>query len=141
MAVGQKVCRCPHQTTRSGRVGPAQSALGRLKVCLIHRYDYYVPLSPVVMLKLDGPRYGPNAHDPNAPEPIGTRTRQDFSLWETSFARHLVTLSATGYLYGLGPIINARCTDFCLRAIQQKSIAFNDEFLGFDTRHSADHGI
>jgi hypothetical protein len=22
-----------------------------------------------------------------------------------------------------------------------KSIAFNDEFLGFDTRHSADHGI
>jgi len=85
----------------------------------IHRFDYYVPLSPVVMLKLDGPRYGPNAHDPNAPEPIGTRTRQDFSLWETSFARHLVTSSATGYLYGLGPIINARSTDSCLRAIQQ----------------------
>jgi hypothetical protein len=65
----------------------------------------FMPLSSRVLLKI-GPGFIPDA----SPQ----RLRKDFTSWETSFVRHLVTRDATRFLYGLGPYVPRECASTCL---------------------------
>ena len=94
--------------------------------------DYFVPLSPKVLLKIE--------HRPDNEErggelkPRGERRRNDFSEWEISFARHVVTQHAIRYLYGEGPIVPRDCAASCLERIGKAQLEFAIRYLGFDPR-------
>jgi hypothetical protein len=94
--------------------------------------DYFVPLSPKVLLKIEHRPY--NEHPDGELQRRGGRCRNDFSAWEISFARHLVTQSATRYLYGDGPVIPRDCAASCLERIRNAQLEFAILYLGFDPR-------
>jgi hypothetical protein len=59
-------------------------------------YDWYVPLAPEVLLKIE--------HTWDFDPPFAHRRHRDFSAWEASVARHIVAAHATRRLYGDQPL-------------------------------------
>jgi len=92
---------------------------------------YFIPLSPRVLLKIDR---RPDKKDREKLQPQGERCHKDFSEWEISFARHIMTYDAIRYLYGEGPIIRRECAVSCLERIGHTQLEFAIRYLGFDPR-------
>lgn len=74
---------------------------------------YFLPLSPTVLLRI-----GPGLAEGSQP----ARVRKDFSVWETSFARHVVSENASRFLYGPGPYLPKGCATYCLRRIDKQRV-------------------
>ncbi len=72
---------------------------------------YVFPLSPHVLMRIDPMGYETEV------EPKGPRERMDFSPWETSFARHVVTNDATRFIYGTTSPVPRDCASSCLKRI------------------------
>lgn len=94
-------------------------------------FTYFVPLSPKVLLKIER---RPDQKDKDKPRLRGERHRNDFSEWEISFARHIMTQDAVRYLYGEGPIVPRDCAASCLERIGKAQMEFAIRYLGFDPR-------
>jgi hypothetical protein len=94
-------------------------------------FTYFVPLSPVVLLEI---KRRPRQKGNKKPKPRGERQRGDFSGWEISFARHVVTNDARRYLFGEGPMIPKDCADSYLERIDRVRLEFAVRYLGFDPR-------
>lgn len=94
-------------------------------------FTYFVPLSPKVLLKIER---RPDQKDKDELQPRGERCHNDFSEWEISFARHVVTQDAIRYLYGEGPIVPRDCAASCLDRIGKAQMEFAIRYLGFDPR-------
>lgn len=94
-------------------------------------FAYFVPLSPRVLLRIDR---RPDKKDNAKLQPQGERCHKDFSEWEISFARHVVTNDAIRYLYGEGPIVPRDCAASCLQRIGEAQLEFAVRYLGFDPR-------
>jgi len=74
---------------------------------------YFLPLAPLVLLQI-GPRF--------AEEGQPKRVVKDFTAWETSFARHIVSKGASRFLYGPGPYLAKECAAACLSRLDQERI-------------------
>ena len=92
---------------------------------------YFVPLSPKVLLKIER---RPDQKDNEPFQPCGDRQHSDFSEWEISFARHVVSRDALRYLYGEGMVVNRECAIGCLERIGRAQLEFAMRYLGFDPR-------
>jgi hypothetical protein len=108
------------------------------KVGAFSSFDYFVPLSPGVLLKLDR---RPDSDKDEVLKPQGDRRHRDYSSEEISFARHVVTLNATRYLFGEGLIVPRDCAIGCIKRIDQAKVKFAMQYLGFDPRPPAGLGF
>ena len=80
-------------------------------------YEYYLALSPNVLLKI-GRRRGSAA--PVTPASLeGQRVCRDFKPWEVSLARHIVTSQASRFLYGAARHVDRTCATTCLENIDR----------------------
>lgn len=74
-------------------------------------HTYYFPLSPEVLFSagphLSGSKKGP-------------RCAPDFSPWETSLARHLITANSNRHLFGRGPYVSRECAGSCLERLSRE---------------------
>ena len=87
-------------------------------------FDYFIPLSPRVMLRLDRRPF-------ESRSPQGERRSKDYSPWEASLARHVITWGATSYLYGTGPVVPPDCAVQCLARIHNRVIKTAITSLGY----------
>lgn len=94
-------------------------------------FTYFMPLSPRVLLKIDR---RPDRKGDKELQPCGERRRCDFSEWDISFARHVVTNDAIRYLFGERPIVPKDCAASCLERIDRAKLEFAVHYLGFDPR-------
>jgi hypothetical protein len=94
-------------------------------------FTYFVPLSPVVLLKIER---RPCQKSNKKLQPCGERRHADFSDWEISFARHVVTNDAMRYLFGEGPIVPKDCAASCLERIGRAKLEFAVHYLSYDPR-------
>ena len=78
--------------------------------------DYYIPLCPNVLFYIG---HRPHNEDSKSEAWLGERRYKDFSKGEVSFARHVVTLGATRFLYGNGSIVPRECSKSCLAQIDE----------------------
>lgn len=92
-------------------------------------FTYFVPLSPKVLLKIER---RPDRKDNEELQPHGERRRSDFSEWEISFARHVVTQNARRYLYGEGPVVPRDCANSCLERINRAKLECAIRYLEFN---------
>jgi len=82
-------------------------------------FTYYVPLSPQILLTI---KRRPHRKDKEEPKPRGERLSQEYSQWEISFARHVVTSDAMKYLYGDSTIVPRDCAISCLKRINRAKL-------------------
>ncbi len=71
-------------------------------------FENFIPLSANLILKI-GPGW--------KAEGTTGRERKDFTYWETSFARHVITREASRFLFGRGPYVPPECAIGCLKRI------------------------
>ena len=89
-------------------------------------HTYIYPLSPQVLMWIDPLPYSKHS------QPRGARTRKDFSEWETSFARHVITRSATRFVYGTKSPLSRECAISCLERIDWSKGRDAVHLQGFD---------
>ena len=87
-------------------------------------FQYYFPLSPDVLMRID-----PLGDEPS---PRGPRSNGAISEFETSFARHLVTLDAVRFLYGAPPYVDTSCAKSCIDRISKTRLAIAMQYNNFD---------
>ncbi len=75
-------------------------------------FRYFMPLSSRLILAI-GPGLDPDARP---------RYRKDFTWWETSFARHVITREASRFLFGRGPYVSQECAVGCLERIDTAKV-------------------
>lgn len=92
-------------------------------------YIYYLPLSPNTLLKIERRIDIEGQKDI---EPAGERRLKDYSLWEASFARHVISSNATRFLYGEGSKVTKAWADAWLRSIDQANVEFAIRYQGFN---------
>lgn len=92
---------------------------------------YFIPLSPKVLLNIERRR---DKDDNKELQSRGERMCKDFSEWDISFTKHIITTEATRYLYGEGSIVDKRCAYNCIKRIEQAQVEFAVNYLGFDPR-------
>ena len=93
-------------------------------------FHYFLPLSPELLLKIER---RPDSDDSDTGEsPWGERRKKDFSEWETSMARHIISRDASRYLYGDGLVVPKQCAVSCLDRIELAMQGFAATYLGFD---------
>ncbi len=93
-------------------------------------FHYYLPLSSTLLLKIErGP--GPDDLDKEA-SPWGERRKKDFSEWEISMARHIISRDASRYLYGEGLVVSKQCAVSCLDRIERSTREFAAKYLDYD---------
>lgn len=93
-------------------------------------FQYFVPLSPEVLLKIER-RSDTTDLDKHA-SPWGERRKKDFSEWEISMARHIISRDAFRYLYGDGMIVRRQCAASCLNRIESAIREFAAKYMGYD---------
>ena len=76
-------------------------------------FRYFIPLSSRLILTI-GPGFDPEPRQ---------RYRQDFTFWETSLARHVVTREASRFLIGCGPYVLPQCARECLQRIVSAKVS------------------
>ena len=80
--------------------------------------DYFLPLSPEILLKIER---RPDKADTNQECSCrGDRRKKDFSKWEVSMARHIISRSASRYLYGDGIVISKQDAELHLVRIEEE---------------------
>lgn len=84
---------------------------------------YYLPLSTRVLFNTD-----PKLH----PSGVGKREYLDFSEWETSFARHVVTRAASRFLFGPAPYVQRDWAISWLRRIDAIKVQDAIRLQGFN---------
>ncbi len=89
--------------------------------------DYYIPLSPAVLLRMQ-----PRKMDGEVRE--GEREAADFSNWDASVARHVVSDTATRYLFGSSAPVSRECASACLQKIDRVRLMHAIVWQGFDPR-------
>ena len=93
-------------------------------------FHYFFPLSQEVLLKIER---RPDSDDPDeAPSLDGQRRKSDFSAWEVSLARHLISSEADRYVYGDGRIVPKECARSCLDRIDASTREFAAMYLGYE---------
>ena len=93
-------------------------------------FHYFLPLSPELLLRIER---RPDAADLDKDaSPWGERRKKDFSEWEISMARHIVSRDASRYLYGDGLVVSKQCAVSCLDTIEFATREFAARFLGYD---------
>jgi len=92
-------------------------------------HSYYMALSPTVLLVVER---RPDTKEGEKLNPQGTRRHNDFSEWEISYARHLITRDARRYLYGEALIVDRDCAIECLSNIDQAKLEFAVRYLGYN---------
>ena len=93
-------------------------------------FEYYLPLSPNVLLKIER---RPDMEIAQGSASLrGQRRKSDFSEWEVSMARHIVSRSAARYLYGEGIVVPKQCAEACLSQVERAMRKFAATYLGFD---------
>ncbi len=91
-------------------------------------FRIYYPLSSRVLF-IAGPGLDPRV---TADGPyFGGRQARDFSLWQTSIARHTVACEATRFLFGDQPLPR-ECAESCLDSVDQASLDTAMKYAGFD---------
>ena len=90
-------------------------------------FTYYVALSPTTLLKIER-----RIDEGGELKPRGHRSRQDFSTWESSVARHVVTINANRFLYGEGIVVTRNCAEACLQTIDRASVDIAIRYQGYD---------
>ena len=125
-------------TPRHGQLYTSDNPLSRYlrpvrpwwEVGAFSSFDYFLPLSPEVLLKIER---RPDAADlGKAASPWGERRKKDFSEWEISMARHIITRDASRYLYGDGLVVPKLCAVSCLDRIELATREFAARYLGYD---------
>ena len=94
-------------------------------------FHYFLPLSPELLLKIE--RRPDEADSEKAASPWGERRKKDFSEWEVSMARHIISRDASRYLYGDGLVVPKQCAASCLDRIELATREFADTYLGYDS--------
>jgi hypothetical protein len=94
------------------------------EMCAFPAFQYYFPLSPDVLMRID-----PLGDEPKA---RGVRSSEPISQFETSFARHLVTHDAVRFLYGNPPYVDSACAKACIERISDVRLAIATQYGGFD---------
>jgi hypothetical protein len=89
---------------------------------------YIFPLSPRLLMRIDPLPYETEL------QPRGPRWSEDFSSWETSFARHVVTADATRFIYGTTCPVPRHCALSCLRRINAARLYDAIRLQGYDPR-------
>ena len=93
-------------------------------------FHYYLPLSPELLLKIER---RPDAADLDKDaSPWGERRKKDFSGWEISMARHIISRDASRYLYGDGLVVSKQCAVSCLDRIERSTREFAAKYLDYD---------
>ena len=93
-------------------------------------FDYFLPLAPELLLKIER---RPDLDGPDREDNLwGTRRRKDFSEWETSMVRHIVSRDAFRYVYGDGLVVPRDCASSCLDRIESALQEFAARHLGYD---------
>lgn len=92
-------------------------------------YIYYVPLSPDTLLKIERRR---DIEGEKEIKPAGERRQKDFSLWEASVARHVITSNANRFLYGEGSKMTKAWADAWLQSMEQVNVDFAVRYQGFN---------
>ena len=90
---------------------------------------YFFALAPDVLLKVERRRV---VEGSEPAEFVGPRRRLDYSDWEVSFARHIITIDSTRFLYGEGLIVPRDCASACVRHHDQANVAHARTYQGFD---------
>ena len=85
-------------------------------------------LSPELLLKIERRPFELRIKD----SPRGERRKKDFSEWEISMARHIVSRDASRYLYGNGFLVSKHCAVSCLDRIEFNTREFAAKYLGYD---------
>ena len=97
------------------------------EVAAFGSFEYYLPLSPKVLLKIER---RPDSDEPKTElNPLGQRRQRDFSEWEVSMARHIISRDAASFLYGEEPIVPKQCAESCLDRIGQAMRNFAAKYL------------
>ena len=94
----------------------------------IWEHGYVFALSPEVLLWVY-----PLGYEKEVAE-HGSRTYQDFSRWEASLARHIITRNATRFLFGKGPYVSPPCAQQCLARIDDINLLIAMRLQGHDPR-------
>jgi len=96
-------------------------------------HQYYFPVSPDVLLWIAGEEYASETKASELP-PFGPRDHRDFTEWEASFARHVVSDSAEEYLFGSGPHVDQRAAREYLARFDQMQVEMAMQYQGYDPR-------
>lgn len=95
-------------------------------------FTYYISLAPDVLLKIG--RRLDKGDQGGALEPQGERRCSDFSDYEVSIARHIITDNANRFLYGEGLVVPKDCARECLERVGQVNLQLAIRYQGFDPR-------
>ena len=102
-------------------------------------FHYYLPLTPDTLLKIER---RPDSDDSDkGASPWGERRRKDFSEWEISMARHVISRDASRYLYGDGLVVSKQCAVSCLNRIELATRDFAVRYLDYDPNPPPDAGF
>ena len=93
-------------------------------------YDYFLPLSPDTLLKVE--RRIDKADTNQECSCKGDRRKKNFSEWEVSMARHIMSRSASRYLYGEGIVIPKQDAEIHLARIEEEARELAIRYLGVD---------
>ncbi len=96
-------------------------------------HQFYFPLSPGVLLLTAGDDYDPEV-DVSQLDPFGPRIYRDFNDWEVSFARHVISDSASRYLFGPGPYIERNAAQRYLDGFGRTQVEIAMRYQSYDPR-------
>ena len=134
-------------TLEHGRLYTSDNPVSRYFRPVRHRWEvgafssfhYFLPLSPELLLKIER---RPDAADLDKDaSPWGERRKKDFSEWEISMARHIISRDASRYLYGDGLVVSKQCAVSCLDRIELATREFAARYLGYDPNPSPGAGF
>ena len=92
-------------------------------------FDYFLALSPELLLKVE--RRPDKADTDEEPSFRGERRKKDFSKWEVSVAKHIISRDASRYLYGDGVIIPKQDAESYLARSEEEMRKFAVRYLGY----------
>ena len=92
-------------------------------------FHYYLPLSPDTLLKIE--RWPDAGDSQELPNLSGQRRHRDFSEWEVSMARHIISRDAARFLYGDGTFVPKQCAEVCLNQVERAMRDFAQHYSGY----------
>lgn len=101
-------------------------------------FHYFLPLSPKLLLKIER---RPDSSDLEEAITWGERRKKDFSEWEVSMARHIISRDASRHIYGDGLVVSKQCAVSCLDGIELAIREFAAKYLGYDPNPPAGLGF
>ncbi len=99
----------------------------------IWEHGHVFPLSPDVLVWI----YPLGYETETKVKPRGKRWHRRFTRWETSVALHIVSRSATRFLFGAGPYVSRQCASLCLQRIDSCKTWDAVRLQGYDPRPPA----